>query len=125
MSLPGLKDLDPSLPRPGNEQSKPPDKEALRHRESITQMETVIQWTWRQLPDGTWIKGYSWNPWWGCQKVSEECHHCYAQGIAHHYGHAVWGPAATTPRRLFGPAHWQEPLRWNRQAEQAGHRRSV
>jgi len=58
-------------------------------------------------------------------KVSEECHHCYAEGIAHHYGHDVWGPAATTPRRLFGAKHWQEPLLWNRQAEQAGHRRSV
>ncbi|MEO9030504.1 MAG: DUF5131 family protein [Ktedonobacteraceae bacterium] len=87
--------------------------------------ETVIQWTWRRLPDGTWVKGYSWNPWWGCLKVSEECHHCYAEGIARHYGHQVWGPAATTPRRHFGDKHWQEPLQWNRQAEQAGHRRSV
>lgn len=87
--------------------------------------ETTIQWTWRQLPDGTWVKGYSWNPWWGCLKVSEECRFCYAEGIARHYGHQVWGPAATTPRRFFGPKHWQEPLRWNQQAERDGHRRSV
>lgn len=86
---------------------------------------TIIQWTWRRLPDGSWITGYSWNPWWGCLKVSEECHHCYAEGIAHHYGHQVWGPSATTPRRHFGEKHWQEPHRWNRLAEQTGHRRSV
>jgi len=88
-------------------------------------METRIQWTWRQLPDGSWIEGYTFNPWWGCLKVSEECKRCYAEGIARRYGHHVWGPAATTPRRLFGETHWHEPLRWNRQAAQAGHRRSV
>jgi hypothetical protein len=33
---------------------------------------TKVQWTWRQLPDGTWIIGYTYNPWWGCVKVSEE-----------------------------------------------------
>ncbi len=86
---------------------------------------TDIQWTWRRLSDGTWIKGYSFNPWWGCLKVSEECQNCYALDIAHHYGHRVWGPAANTPRRLFGEKHWQEPLAWNRQAEKQGHRRSV
>jgi protein gp37 len=87
--------------------------------------QTRIEWTRRRLPDGTWLPGYSWNPWWGCLKVSEECQHCYAEGIARHYGHQVWGPAATTPRRFFGEAHWQEPLRWHRQAEADGHRRSV
>ncbi len=86
---------------------------------------TDIQWTWRVLPDGVWVQGYSFNPWWGCLKVSEECQHCYALDIAHHYGHQVWGPAATTPRRLFGEKHWQEPWVWNRQAEKQGHRRSV
>lgn len=88
-------------------------------------MMTTIEWTWRKLPDGTWIKGYTWNPWWGCLKISEECQHCYAEGIARHYGHHVWGPAATVPRRFFGSTHWQEPLLWNRQAEREGHRRSV
>lgn len=86
---------------------------------------TIIQWCWRRLPDGTWIRGHSFNPWWGCLKVSEKCKHCYAEGIAHHYGHEVWGPAATTPRRLFGEAHWREPLTWNRQAQKQGHRRNV
>ena len=86
---------------------------------------TTIQWCWRQLPDGTWIIGYTFNPWWGCNKVSEECFRCYAQDIAHHYKYDVWGPERKTSRRLFPEAHWAEPLLWNRQAEKEGHRRSV
>ena len=86
---------------------------------------TTIQWTWRRLPDGTWIKGYTFNPWWGCFKVAPECKHCYAADIAHHYHKDVWGPETTTPRLLFGEKHWQEPLAWNRQAQRQGHRRSV
>ncbi len=87
--------------------------------------ETTIQWTQRRLPSGTLLPGYTFNPWWGCLKVSEECRHCYAEGIARHYGHQVWGPAVTTTRRFFGESHWAEPLRWNRQAQQQGHHRSV
>lgn len=86
---------------------------------------TTIQWCWRVLPDGSQVPGHTFNPWWGCLKVSEECQHCYALSIAHHYGHDVWGPAANTARRLFGERHWQEPLSWNRQAARQGHRRNV
>jgi protein gp37 len=87
---------------------------------------TVIGWVNRQLPDGTIIAGATWNPWWGCMKVSEECQRCYALDIAHHYiKEELWGPAATTERRLFGDKHWAEPLKWNRAAEREGHRRSV
>jgi protein gp37 len=87
---------------------------------------TTIQWTWRRLPDGTWVKGYTFNPWWGCLKISEECQHCYALDIAHHYvKEPLWGPAATTSRRLFGEQHWAQPLQWNRQAARNGHRASV
>lgn len=75
------------------------------------------------------VRGYSFNPWWGCLKVSEECFRCYAEVIATQgpasYHERLWGPAATTPRRLFDVEHWQEPLVWNRQAEKQGHRRSV
>jgi protein gp37 len=87
--------------------------------------QTTIQWTWRRLPDGTWIQGYSFNLAWGCMKVSEECKYCYAEGIAQHYGFKVWGPAATIARRTFGEQHWREPLAWNRAAERRGHRASV
>jgi protein gp37 len=87
---------------------------------------TEISWTNRILTNGTIIKGATFNPWWGCFKVSEECKHCYAADIATHYGYKdTWGPASTSTRRFFGDAHWQEPLSWNRQAERAGHRHSV
>jgi protein gp37 len=86
---------------------------------------TTIEWTGRRLPDGTLIIGYTFNPWWGCHKVSQECKHCYAEGIAARYGYRVWGPAATTARRFFGPEHWREPVQWNAQAAREGHRRNV
>ena len=86
---------------------------------------TKIQWTWRQLPDGTWIMGYTFNTVWGCLRVSEECTNCYAEGIAAHYGYKVWGPSANTERRTFGEKYWNQPLAWNRKAEKMGHRASV
>lgn len=61
---------------------------------------------------------HTFNPWWGCVKVSAGCTHCYAETLATRYGHSVWGPRSK--RRLFGPGHWAEPLKWNRLAELAG-----
>lgn len=66
---------------------------------------------------------HTFNPWWGCTKVSPGCTHCYAETLATRYGHGVWGPRAT--RRLFGDTHWQEPLKWNAAATQAGRRTRV
>ncbi len=65
------------------------------------------------------------NPWWGCLKVSPGCANCYADTLATRYGFTIWGPAATTERRLFGENHWQEPLRWNAAAAKAGVRKRV
>jgi protein gp37 len=39
------------------------------------------------------------NPWWGCEKVSPACTNCYAERDAKRYGHKVWGKAA--PRRFL------------------------
>lgn len=91
---------------------------------------TKIGWTWRRVPlsngEELLIEGNTFNTWWGCLKVSEECKNCYALDIAHHYvKEPLWGPAATTSRRLFGDKHWQEPLVWNRKAQRLGHRISV
>jgi protein gp37 len=63
------------------------------------------------------------NPWWGCTKVSPGCAHCYAENIATRYGHDVWGPKAG--RRLFDDRHWHEPELWNRAAGLDGIRRRV
>lgn len=65
----------------------------------------------------------SFNPWWGCTKVSDGCKFCYADTLSRRYGHDIWGPKAE--RRFFGTKHWQEPLKWNRDAEQEGQRRRV
>jgi protein gp37 len=86
---------------------------------------TTIQWTRRPLPDGTTIAGYTFNLAWGCLKVSEECHYCYAESIAKRYGHHVWGPASTSERRTMSTSYWQQPLLWNRKARESGHRASV
>jgi protein gp37 len=66
---------------------------------------------------------HTFNPWWGCVKVSPACKHCYAEAWAKRVGLDLWGPKS--PRRFFGEAHWREPLKWNREAEREGQRRRV
>lgn len=63
------------------------------------------------------------NPWWGCTEVGPECDNCYARAFAKRTGHAVWGLDAG--RRLFGAKHWNEPIKWNREAEADGLPRRV
>lgn len=69
--------------------------------------QTAIAWT-----------DHTFNPWWGCERVSPGCQHCYAETFAKRTGHDVWGK--TAGRRFFGDKHWAEPLRWNAAAEAAG-----
>lgn len=68
---------------------------------------------------------HTFNPWWGCVRVSPACEHCYAEAFAKRTGHTIWGPPQTTPRRLFGPKHWAAPLKWNAKAAAAGERHRV
>jgi protein gp37 len=88
------------------------------------------------------VTGISWtdhtfNPWWGCTKVSPGCDHCYAETFDHRTqgGHLLnigtpqeetqgihWGKGA--PRRTFGEKHWNEPLKWDREARQIFKRRA-
>lgn len=67
--------------------------------------------------------GISWtdktfNPWWGCSRVSPACVRCYADAQAKRYGHDVWRRKG--PRRMLSDANWAKPVRWNREAEAAG-----
>lgn len=55
------------------------------------------------------------NPWWGCTKVSPGCDLCYAERDSKRYGHEVWGQDAE--RRMLSDHNWNEPLRWNRKAD--------
>ncbi len=61
---------------------------------------------------------HTFNPWWGCAKVSPACNNCYAEAWAKRTGHAVWG--SDSPRRFFTAAHWAEPLKWNADAGRRG-----
>lgn len=66
---------------------------------------------------------HTFNPWWGCVRVSPACQHCYAEAFAKRVGQNVWG--VTAPRRFFGDKHWAEPLKWNAAAQKTGERHRV
>lgn len=66
---------------------------------------------------------HTFNPWWGCTKVSEACKNCYAESWAKRVGKDVWGPSVE--RRMFGDDHWKQPLRWNAEASRVAHRPRV
>lgn len=70
---------------------------------------TAIAWT-----------DHTFNPWWGCTRVSAGCQNCYAETFAKRTGHDVWG--AKAPRRVIGDHTWNDPIRWDRAARQAGRR---
>ncbi len=58
----------------------------------------------------------TWNPWWGCTKVSPACDHCYAERDSKRFspGRVLWGVGSE--RRTFGEAHWQQPFKWAKRA---------
>lgn len=65
--------------------------------------DTLIEWA-----------HHTFNPWWGCTKVSPACANCYAEALAKRYGNDIWGKKK--PRRFFGKKHWQQPYAWNEDA---------
>lgn len=67
---------------------------------------------------------HTFNGWWGCTKVSPACDNCYAEVVDGRFSEeSHWGSDA--PRRFFGDKHWNEPLRWNREAQRTGQRTLV
>lgn len=66
---------------------------------------------------------HSFNPWWGCSKVSAGCSNCYAEAWDARFGGTHWGPGAA--RKVFGERHWRMPLSWNEEAKAGGYRRRV
>lgn len=66
---------------------------------------------------------HTFNPWWGCAKVSPGCEHCYAEAFAKRTGNAVWGVGG--PRRFFGEKHWSYPKLWNEESQSEGQRKRV
>lgn len=64
--------------------------------------QTGIEWT-----DSTF------NPWWGCTKISPACDHCYAADLDKRTGGNHWG---NVPRRRTSETNWNEPRRWQKKA---------
>lgn len=65
------------------------------------------------------------NPWRGCQKVSEGCARCYAETMSGRNPKTlgIWGPNGT--RVVASETMWREPLKWDRKAKEAGERHRV
>ena len=66
---------------------------------------------------------HTFNPWWGCTKVSPACDHCYAEAWARRMGLDVW--TAGKPRRFLSDAYWWQPHRWNEAAKCSGKRSRI
>lgn len=67
----------------------------------------------------SWTR-HTWNPWMGCTKVSPACDGCYAEALMDkRYGKVQWG---NHPRIRTGAHTWNDPMRWQRQAEKDGDR---
>ncbi|WP_128292043.1 phage Gp37/Gp68 family protein [Afifella aestuarii] len=64
----------------------------------------------------------TWSPWLGCTKIAPACDHCYAASWAKRTGSPeLWAGE----RRRTSTDYWKRPLKWNREAEKAGTRKSV
>jgi protein gp37 len=89
------------------------------HRER-TKESTAIAWTWHVRRDGDYNRGFTFNAWLGCTKVSAECALCYANTIATtKMGKNLWGRNA---RRMFtGDAYWKRLDKLERLASDLGH----
>lgn len=66
---------------------------------------------------------HTFNPWWGCERVSPACKHCYAETWAHRLGMDLWSKNA--PRRLLSDSYWRQPLAWDRDARNSKRRDRV
>jgi protein gp37 len=53
------------------------------------------------------------NYWLGCDKIAAECAHCYISRVLKRQGREPWG-------QLYRSKTWDNPLKWQRQAEAQG-----
>jgi protein gp37 len=59
---------------------------------------------------------HTFNPWFGCTKVSPGCANCYAETLMDtRYGKVKWGKGQ--PRVRTSAANWRKPIQWNREAQ--------
>lgn len=75
-------------------------------------VETAIAWT-----------DHTFNPWMGCQKVSDGCKNCYAETLVKtRMGLDLWG---ANSRRQVTKAPWENVEKWNDSASALGVQRRV
>jgi len=67
---------------------------------------TKIQWA-----------DHTFNPWWGCTRVSPACTHCYAESLARRFKPGTWG--ASAERAMASESQWAQPREWNARAQKA------
>lgn len=68
---------------------------------------TSIEWT-----------DHTFNPWWGCSRISTGCKNCYADDNARRWGHDLFH--RNGDRRMMSEQYWRKPRTWNREAERTG-----
>lgn len=61
---------------------------------------------------------HTFNPWWGCSRISPACVNCYADTWASRWGYEVWRRHG--PRRMLSEANWAKPYLWNREVREVG-----
>lgn len=61
---------------------------------------------------------HTFNPWWGCMKVSAGCKNCYAETLDNRLQGGHWGP--DSKRRPMSDNYWKQPIKWNAAAVKAG-----
>lgn len=67
---------------------------------------------------------HTFNPWIGCTKVSPACDHCYAENMMDTRLKVV-KCGAGQERKRTSESNWQQPLKWNSEAERLGVRYRV
>jgi len=62
---------------------------------------------------------HTFNPWIGCQEVSDACDNCYARVMNDRWGWVDgWGPHGE--RKRTSDANWRKPLQWAKAARESG-----
>jgi len=61
---------------------------------------------------------HTFNPWWGCTKISPACDFCYAESFSRRLGMDIWN--ARNNRRFLSESNWKQPLKWNAKAAAKG-----
>lgn len=63
---------------------------------------------------------HTFNPWWGCEKVSAGCKNCYAESLDNRYHHEKPHLGPDSSRKAMSLNHWMKPFAWNREAQLLG-----